>query len=129
MTRRPRPEAILDQSRTPRTDGRIRQSIWLKIRTARRRLTPVDDIWSWFSAGILQSLGNDKRQALREQQSQNPTVHLPETIFPSPRTAQLALPGDRVLRFVVGEEAVQEESIDDDDNQREKTGDGQGHAN
>lgn len=129
MTRRPRPESILDQSRAPRTDGRVRQSIRLKIRTARHRLTPINDIRSGLPTSILQNLGDEKSQSLREQQSQNPTVHLPKPILPSPRTAQLALPRHRVLWFVVGEEAVQKESVDDDENQGQEARDGKGLGN
>lgn len=87
--------------RVARTNGGVRQSVRLEIRAPRSRLTPINQIRSWLAARSLQGLRNDKGETLREQQAQNPTVHLPQTILPPPGTAQLALAGDLVLRLVV----------------------------
>lgn len=92
----------------------------------RRRLTPINNIRPRLSTRILQHLGNNKRQTLREQEAQNPTIHLPQTILPPPWPAQLALAGDRVLRLVVREEAIEEEGVDDYEDEGEEAGDGEG---
>lgn len=94
--------------------------------TPRSRLTPIDNIRPRLPTRILQHLGNDKSQSLREQQAQDPTIHLPQPILPPPWPAQLALAGDRVLRLVVREEAIEEEGVDDDEDKGEEAGDGEG---
>jgi hypothetical protein len=90
------------------------------------RLAPIDQVRPGFAAGILEDLGDHKGQSLRQQQAQDSTIHLPQTVLPSPRAPQLALPRDWVLGLVVGEQPIDEESVDDDQDERESTGDAEG---
>lgn len=94
--------------------------------TSSFRLAAINEIGSRLAARCLERLGDDKGNPLGKQQSQDTTIHLPETILPAPGPAQLALAGDRVLRLAVGEDAIDEEGVDDDQDEGECAGDAEG---
>lgn len=76
MTGRPRAEPVLNQHRIALADrivgetewGRIVSSVWFAA---------IDDVGAWFSAGVLQHLGDDERQTLGQDQAEDAAVQFP----------------------------------------------------
>lgn len=73
-------------------DGRIGKAIDWQVLTSRSGLTAIDQVRPRFPAGIFQRLRDYKGQTLRKQQTQYPTIQLPQAIFHAVGARQLAPP-------------------------------------
>ena len=111
VPRRPRPEPIFQKRRVARADVVGRETKRKRI-VGFSRLAPIDDIRSRFPTGVFQRLGDDKRETLRQQQAQKAAVELPQSILQPVRARQLPLPRHGILRLVVREESIDQQSID-----------------
>lgn len=63
---------------------------------------------------------------MRQEETQDTTVHFPKSVLPSVRASEIPLAGVRILRLIVREQAIDEEGVDYNQGQGESAGDAEG---
>lgn len=63
---------------------------------------------------------------MRQEETQDTTVHFPKSVLPSVRASELPLAGIRILGLIVREQAIDEEGVDYNQGQGESAGDAEG---